>query len=212
MSILFTADLHLGHRNICKHTPRPWSCIEEHDQALIDNWNKKVHKDDTTYIVGDFAFKDHSKYLAQLKGKKILILGSHDKMKQDVLRNFTEVHPCKMVSINGLPIWLSHCAQRVWERSHYGSWHLFGHSHGRLRTWNLSMDVGVDVLDGESPKYEPWSIDEIFAKMNIRKGEMHDSGRIEVDEGKEMCRQDDVSYWCNKYLDEVDKPMSVHPT
>ena len=30
---------------------------------------------------------------------------------------------------------LCHYAMRVWDRSHYGSWHLYGHSHGNLPPW-----------------------------------------------------------------------------
>jgi calcineurin-like phosphoesterase family protein len=33
---------------------------------------------------------------------------------------------------------------RVWPRSHYNSWHLFGHSHGKLEPVGKSWDVGVD--------------------------------------------------------------------
>ena len=51
-----------------------------------------------------------------------------------------------MVEISGQAIWLSHYAHRVWPKAHYGAWHLYGHSHGKLpETDNLSMDIGVDA-------------------------------------------------------------------
>lgn len=40
---------------------------------------------------------------------------------------------------------LCHYGMRVWDRSHYNSWHLYGHSHGALPSQGMSMDVGVDV-------------------------------------------------------------------
>lgn len=33
---------------------------------------------------------------------------------------------------------------RVWPRSHYNSWLLFGHSHGRLTPECKQHDIGVD--------------------------------------------------------------------
>ena len=41
---------------------------------------------------------------------------------------------------------LFHYAMRVWNASHYGTWHLYGHSHGDLPDdeTSLSFDVGVD--------------------------------------------------------------------
>jgi len=70
-------------------------------------------------------------------------------MNQDTLRLFAEVHngmATRNFGLNSIFI-LTHCAMRVWERSHYGSINLYGHSHGRLSEYNdkLQMDVGVDV-------------------------------------------------------------------
>ena len=92
MNIFFTADLHLGHDNIRRHCRRPFGTVEEMDEAIIANWNGAVKPNDLVYIVGDFAWRDHHQHLVRLKGKKILIKGNHDKMSQDCLGNFTEVH------------------------------------------------------------------------------------------------------------------------
>lgn len=60
-----------------------------------------------------------------------------------------------------LVIVMCHYAMRVWDRSHYGAWHLYGHSHGRLPpSEELSMDVGVDTHD-----FRPYSLDEVYAHM-----------------------------------------------
>ena len=53
----YTSDLHFGHKNIIKYEDRPFSSIEEMDEALIDKWNKKVKKNDEVYILGDFALE-----------------------------------------------------------------------------------------------------------------------------------------------------------
>jgi calcineurin-like phosphoesterase family protein len=42
---------------------------------------------------------------------------------------------------------LSHFPLEVWDRKHYGSYHLHGHSHGNLPPRGRRMDVGVDCTD-----------------------------------------------------------------
>ncbi|MEM1186545.1 MAG: hypothetical protein AAGI53_16270 [Planctomycetota bacterium] len=48
-------------------------------------------------------------------------------------------------------VFLSHYAHAVWNKSHHGVYHLYGHSHGNLESWRqehmpnaLAMDIGVD--------------------------------------------------------------------
>ena len=80
--IFFTSDLHFGHKNILAYDNRPFNTIEEHDEALIKNWNGKVGDEDHVYILGDFSFYNANKsceILDQLKGHKHLIIGNHDK-------------------------------------------------------------------------------------------------------------------------------------
>jgi calcineurin-like phosphoesterase family protein len=50
---------------------------------------------------------------------------------------------------------------RVWPKSHYGTWHLFGHSHGCLEPWGKSFDVGVDAW-----QMRPISINQVKEKMD----------------------------------------------
>ena len=80
--IYFTIDMHLGHENIIRLCNRPFSNVEEMDQALIDNWNRRVQPQDTIYILGDLMFRNKKppeEYLRQLNGKKHLIIGNHDR-------------------------------------------------------------------------------------------------------------------------------------
>ena len=50
--IYFTSDLHFYHENVIKHANRPFSNVEEMNQTLINNWNKKVGISDEIYILG----------------------------------------------------------------------------------------------------------------------------------------------------------------
>lgn len=62
-----------------------------------------------------------------------------------------------------LAVTLCHYQMTVWDRSHYGAWHLFGHSHGSTSPMGLAFDVGVDAWD-----YRPVSLDRVIWAMRER--------------------------------------------
>lgn len=75
------SDTHLGHKNIIRYEAekRPFATIEEHDEAIVQNWNAVVRKQDTVIHLGDVLFgADSFKYLTRLNGIKRLVLGNHD--------------------------------------------------------------------------------------------------------------------------------------
>lgn len=79
--IYFTSDLHFYHENVIKHENRPFSYVEEMNQTLINNWNKKVGVSDEVYILGDVTMKGATyakEILEQLNGYKYLIKGMID--------------------------------------------------------------------------------------------------------------------------------------
>ena len=63
--IFFTSDLHLGHKNISRLCGRPFESVEEMDEILIDNWNKKIHRCDTVYILGDIMELEANTFAAE---------------------------------------------------------------------------------------------------------------------------------------------------
>ena len=144
--VFFTADLHLGHRNIIQYCNRPYSSVDEMDESLISNWNSKVEKNDHIYIVGDFTMGSNATtYLRRLNGRKHLVRGNHDN-EPKLDHGWTSIHDLRTVKVGSQPIVLCHYALRVWDKSHYGSYHCYGHSHGKLPDDldSLSLDVGVD--------------------------------------------------------------------
>ena len=203
MEVFWTADTHFSHRGVIKHNSRPFSCVEEHDEILKSNWNSMVPKKDSLVIViGDFAWKNHNRFISSLNGKKILIVGSHDRMPQDCLKNFTEVHRgSTFLNIHNQQFFASHCCHRVWEKSHYGVPHLYGHSHGRLLTYNMSGDVGVDSTQIDDNKYFPKPHEIVLKFIETRRQMLEEAGRIWTDEitGKKIYRQDDLSYFLKKF-------------
>jgi len=132
----FIADTHFSHANIIKHTNRPFGDVETHDRVLMENWNRHVARQDDVYFLGDFAFKykDRAKEIRRrLHGAQIFFIeGNHDAAARQIRNSFAWFDSVKMVEVNGQKIWLSHYAHRVWDRAHYGVWHLYGHSHHSL--------------------------------------------------------------------------------
>lgn len=166
MNIWFTSDTHFGHAKIIQYCNRPFASVEEMDEKLIENWNARVGKGDTVYHLGDFSLaKDHRKipeYLRSLNGQIHLIYGNHDAKRLQFLKGFADLKPYKEIKVGEQKIILCHYAFRVWNKIHYGSWNLYGHSHGSLkRDFTIKQfDVGVDVWN-----YAPLSFEEVAEEM-----------------------------------------------
>jgi calcineurin-like phosphoesterase family protein len=163
--IFFTADTHFSHINIIKYCYRPFKDYIEHDETLIENWNKQVSRTDQVYHLGDFAYGSHDnvrRIRAKLKGKIHLILGNHDLKNriQNLPGLFTSINQLKTICINKQHIVLCHYAMRIWDKSHFNSWHLFGHSHGRSPGQGKSFDCGVDTNN-----FKLYSMDDIVGRM-----------------------------------------------
>lgn len=134
--IFFTSDSHFNHGAIIQYCNRPFSGAEEMDKAMITNWNSVVTSKDTVYHLGDFSFKtDPGRYTSRLNGKKILIRGNHDK-RDDYKKYFDEVYDLLNLTIEKQPVTLCHYAMRVWNRSHFNAYMLFGHC----------MDLETEIL------------------------------------------------------------------
>lgn len=160
MKYWFTSDNHFGHANIIKFCNRPFKNAGEMDQVMIDNWNSRVMPDDIIYNLGDFCMGDPYPYLKRLNGEIRFIKGGHDKHFRKDYKNVTQIKELETVNLNGNIIVLCHYALRVWDRSHFNSWQLHGHSHGRLPSQGKQYDVGVD-----GNEFKPLSLDEIIVIM-----------------------------------------------
>lgn len=149
-SIWFTADLHYGHPKIVDICNRPVT-QEEHDNWLIKEvWNKWIRKKDTVYILGDLSFVNKNntkKFIDRLSGKKFMILGNHDKSSNG-LTQFVQTTQIKDFTFSkeklNIHIVLAHYPLASWNRKPHGSWHLYGHVHGRYKLPGLAFDVGID--------------------------------------------------------------------
>lgn len=165
--IYFSSDLHFGHSKIldfCRNT-RLGSTIEEHDELLIEAINKTVTPRDTLYLLGDISWHPAhitKELLQRLNSHKILILGNHD---QQITKNnfsgiFENISQYEEIKINKTDIIMFHYPISQWNKCHYGSIHLHGHTHGSFIGDGKILDVGVD---GPLTKnMEPVNISTIF--------------------------------------------------
>jgi calcineurin-like phosphoesterase family protein len=163
----FTADFHLGHQNIIRYCSRPFETPTDMDGAILDRLNSSVKESDVLYFLGDFcrgSGKDALDYRKRIRCKNIFFIeGNHDAGARKIAAEFQWWKQLAEVKIDGQLIVLCHYAMRVWHHSFRGSWHLYGHSHGRLADdpAALSMDVGVDTHD-----FRPWHFNEIQTRMD----------------------------------------------
>ena len=175
--LFFTSDTHFGHRNIIKYCERPFSCIEEMDDALIANWNRVVGKDDIIFHLGDFAMggsAEWNRLLHKLNGRIYLILGNHD--MKTIGAGFSRLEGVAMqmlINVKGQRIYLNHYPFLCYGGAYRNTWQLYGHVHTGpanrgLDAPRLKMmlptqyDVGVD-----NNNYIPVSFEQV--KRSIRK-------------------------------------------
>lgn len=167
--IFFTSDTHYGHNNIIKFCNRPFSSVEEMDAEMIKRFNERVKYNDTVYHLGDFTldgYKTFKRVMDQLRIKQIIIMGydfHHDKRWLGTFYTsaWTKFIPGKMIIVDNFNtnkhFVLCHFPFESWDRMHYKSIHLHGHSHNTLRKLPHRYDVGVDSWD-----FYPVSLDEIL--------------------------------------------------
>ena len=79
--IFLTSDTHFGHDREFLWGPRGFTSSQEHDEAVIKNWNETVGPDDTVYHLGDLMLGDNAhgiECVKRLNGHIKLIRGNHD--------------------------------------------------------------------------------------------------------------------------------------
>lgn len=163
----FSSDWHLAHKNVIKYDNRPFKTIQEMDHTIISNYNKTVSPEDDFYFLGDFCFdrKLTEVYLQQLKGNLFFIRGNHD--KHDTIKLYqkygTYLGEQKKIRVGEKEIILNHYSMEVWDKSHHGSYHLFGHSHGSLpeNKHARKFDVGCMLFN-----YTPIEFEQVRAIMS----------------------------------------------
>jgi calcineurin-like phosphoesterase family protein len=153
-----TSDLHFGHKNICGEngfctTRKHFKDVDEMNEAIIENWNKKVNKNDKVYVLGDLCMNmkpnDLFETMNQLKGEIWLVKGNHDNNR--IFKALVNGNPEKfklipmgdIVKRNGIQYYLTHYPQGLGEKRRKIR-NLCGHIHEEIARDPNVMNVGID--------------------------------------------------------------------
>jgi calcineurin-like phosphoesterase family protein len=171
--VFVSADHHFGHHSeeggsIIRYENRPYKTLEEMDWDLIKRWNAVVKNGDMVFHLGDFSFYNKVKTIQifrNLAGRKVLILGNHDKARsvswwKDV--GFEEVikYPIiydKFFIFSHEPVYLNDNMPYV---------NVHGHLHSKKMDSKQYINVSVENTD-----YAPVLFNDIKNRFNIDPGE-----------------------------------------
>jgi calcineurin-like phosphoesterase family protein len=187
MAVYFTSDPHFGHADVIHYCNRPFANTEEMDHEIISRWNEMVQPEDTIYCLGDWCFAKGFKsighaakaYRQRINCQNIILIwGNHDKKGRKDKRfqeQFNGCYDLLEIKVGEQRIVLCHYAMRLWNKSHRGAYHLYGHSHGSLPDdpTSRSFDCGVDCND-----FRPFSMDQVTLLMSRKRWkpiDYHDS-------------------------------------
>lgn len=166
----WTADHHLWHKtksgSIIEYANRPFKNLDEMHEYCINEWNKVVGMGDLVWYLGDFSFGN--KLMVQtirkyLNGKIILLMGNHDRIKNNNCGTFKEVYRRQRqpiyTEVDGYKIAMAHRKEALaFLDKTKNDLFLHGHSHGNAINEGKYFDVGVD----NCPNFAPVTLEQIL--------------------------------------------------
>lgn len=183
----FTSDLHLNCLGVLRDGwgGRPHVSVPEHDAWVVDCVNRHVSQRDRLVVLGDNAFARNAveqagilrEFLKNVTCKNVtFIRGNHD--FPEALRCLgKEPYDYLEIAWLGTKFFCCHYPMLTWPNSHYGSVHLYGHTHAAFETAfdgimpkRRSLDVGLDNAVRVLGEYRPFEASEILDLLKDRKG------------------------------------------
>lgn len=165
MTIWFSADWHLGHKNIVNGISkwkdqiacRDFETLKDHDALIINTINKYVKEDDVLYLIGDFIMGGREnvfKYRAMINCRNIhFCLGNHDlHIRKNSLSAhgipaqslFLSVQDIIFKKIGKTDFTMCHYAFRTWNKGSREAIMLHGHSHNNLPPYEKLLQIADD--------------------------------------------------------------------
>lgn len=167
---VFWSDGHVDHLSAC--IQRGYKSVAEFQEYYADVWCTHVTKRTKVFCVGDMALTHQGLlFFKKLPGFKHLIMGNHDKERQNDLRDLIEVWD----DIDGFhkhrnsPLYIAHCPSHPSQLR--GRLMVHGHTHNDIiqdeRYINVCFDklpngpVSIeDIVSGKYRSYRRTAIDD----------------------------------------------------
>lgn len=181
----FWSDLHFESHKTAPVGQRKkfFSSQEEWQKKCIDILHSNLKTGDILYLLGDIGDKDGIVYLKNILPRKvqyIMLMGNHDPPKSFCKTVFgrDQVRDTLMVRFSNRQFcFLSHYPHLFWNKSHYGSYHLYGHVHDQRTEFimNLLPEIqSLDVCPESSIRHlgeaRPFSEEDVVEILSKRKG------------------------------------------
>ena len=139
----YIADCHFFHEILnTQMDKRGFASGEEMNQYRLEQWNRKVKKNDEVVILGDLSWGDAqetNELIEKLNGRLYLIQGNHDRFGRNKSYNeqrFVWIRPYAEMHDNGRKVILSHypimCYNeqyRLTKKGNPKTYMLYGHVH-----------------------------------------------------------------------------------
>lgn len=136
--IFYISDWHYDHKNILAYDGRPFTSIEQMNQALIERWNSVVNPGDTVYVLGDMFWCDSEvaiPILDSLAGEIYLVKGNHDRCHiKQFTDKFVNVTEYMEIEDKGRNVVLCHYPIPCFKKHFQGWYHLYGHVHNSFES------------------------------------------------------------------------------
>jgi calcineurin-like phosphoesterase family protein len=145
------------------HRIRPFQSISEMHEKMVKAWNSVVGQNDYVYHLGDVTFQYHRPFqelMYSLNGNKRLIVGNHDKLKQEgLLKHFSKVELWKGFKEHNFTC--MHIPSRL-QGLRDGEFQVHGHIHQNMMEDPHYINVCVEVRD-----YTPVHLDQILLEIKV---------------------------------------------
>jgi len=168
MSYYFMADPHFEDSNILGFAGRNFESVDIMNKAILNN-SKCITNNDTLIFIGDFCTRD-SRYLnvykdilSKIRGKKILVLGNHDKLDpfQYIEVGFYSVHTHLEMNIDEIETIIIHDpSHSCMDRSKL---FLCGHTHDLFKIRKNCINLSVELWNYTPVEWE--TLKELYIEM-----------------------------------------------
>ena len=185
--IYYISDTHFRDQSIFDKCDRPFKSLKEMEDAIIQNWNKKISDVDVVYVLGDLVKDDDASAIQifnGLKGHKHLIVGNHDHQVLEDIKESNIFETIKFIDLildKDRKVCICHYPLMDWMEFNRKGILVYGHIHNKTakngEAYKLmkefyknlpAYNCGVDVCG-----FEPRTLDELIHLKEVNKDEAY---------------------------------------